>query len=568
MRSGYYLPLTTAQRRLGTLCFGWSAPGGPDSCDRKLLQQVVRQVAVAVDNVLNFESARDYQKQLTDERDRLRLLLEVNNAVVSLLDLRALIRSIADCLRRVVQQDYTSLALYEAGQNSWRLYALDLPGGKGLLKEELLIPFNAAPASRAYLARRTTMLTRADLEQFDGLIGSSLLAEGINIHCAVPLFARNTVLGTLNIGRRQLEPFTPAELELLTQVGGQIALAVENALAFGQISELKEKLAGEKLYLEDEIRTEYQFNEIVGQSAAIQRVLRQVEVAAPSDATVLIQGETGTGKELIARALHRLSRRHDRTFIKLNCAAIPTGLLESELFGHEKGAFTGAVTRRTGRFELAHEGTIFLDEVGDIPPELQPKLLRVLQEQEFERLGDAKTIKVDVRLVAATNRDLAALVAAREFRSDLYYRLNVFPITLPPLRERPEDIPALVSYFVAEHARRLKRAIQSVRADDMASLTRYPWPGNIRELENFIERAVLLSPGPVLRLPVAELAGQQIPTADGAATLADAERQHILSVLGQTNWVIGGPLGAAARLGMKRTTLQSKMQKLGIVRER
>jgi formate hydrogenlyase transcriptional activator len=353
----------------------------------------------------------------------------------------------------------------------------------------------------------------------------------------------------------------------LAQVAGQIALAVENALTYRQIEELKNRLAEEKLYLEDEIRTEYQFAEIIGHSAPIKNILRQVEVVAPADTTVLIQGETGTGKELIARALHHLSTRKERTFVKLNCAAIPGGLLESELFGHEKGAFTGAIAQKVGRFELADGGTLFLDEIGEIPSELQPKLLRVLQEQEFERLGGIRTLHVNVRLVAATNRDLAKMVAAHEFRSDLYYRLNVFPLTLPPLRDRREDIPLLVRYFVQQHARRLKRTIESIPTDAMMALTHYSWPGNVRELENIVERSVLLSPGPVLRVAVDDLKPPtDAPDLRTPVTLVDAEREHILRALQEAKWVLGGPHGAAARLGMKRSTLHWKMKKLNIVR--
>jgi formate hydrogenlyase transcriptional activator len=407
---------------------------------------------------------------------------------------------------------------------------------------------------------------RADLEQLNVTVSRVLLAEGIRSHCAVPLTSHGRSLGTLNVGRFQENTFTPAEVDLLAQVAGQIALAVENALAYRQIEELKNKLAEEKLYLEDEIRSEGQFAEIIGSSAAIKHVLRQVEIAAPADTTVLIQGETGTGKELIARALHTLSARKERTFVKLNCAAIPGGLLESELFGHEKGAFTGAVAQKVGRFELADGGTLFLDEIGEIPLDLQPKLLRVLQEQEFERLGGTRTLRVNVRLIAATNRDLAKMVAAGEFRSDLYYRLNVFPLNLPPLRQRPEDIPPLVRYFVAQHARRLNRTIESIPAEAMTALTRYPWPGNVRELENFIERSVLLSPGPVLRVAVEDLKAPALTDTAAPVTLADAEREHILSALREANWVLGGPNGAAVRLGMKRSTLHWKMKKLNIHR--
>ncbi|HTU23461.1 MAG TPA: sigma 54-interacting transcriptional regulator [Gemmataceae bacterium] len=572
MKSGYYLPLTTPQRRLGAINFASARPRTYDSCDLALFARTARLVAVGVDNALNFQSAQDYQLQLAAERDRLRLLLEINNAVVTQLDFRQLFQQIAGSLRRVLQQDYLSLALYDQERQAFRIHALDFPAGKGLMQElmqeEMIVPFQEAPAGQALKEGRPVVFGRADLERLNVSISRTLLADGVQSHCAVPLVSREHNLGTLNVGRLQENSFIPAEVDLLTQVAGQIALAVENALAYRQIEELKNKLNEEKLYLEDEIRTEYRFAEIVGSSQAVQNILRQVEIVAPADTTVLIQGETGTGKELIARAIHNLSTRKERTFVKLNCAAIPSGLLESELFGHEKGAFTGAIAQKVGRFELADGGTLFLDEIGEIPLELQPKLLRVLQEQEFERLGGTRTLRVNVRLVAATNRDLARMVADRLFRSDLYYRLNVFPLTLPPLRERREDIPSLVRYFVQQHARRLKRTIESIPAEAMAALTRYPWPGNVRELENFIERSVLLSPGSVLRVAVEDLKAPPDLANTPATTLADAEREHILAALSQTNWVIGGPSGAAARLGMKRTTLISRMQKLGIARPR
>jgi len=368
------------------------------------------------------------------------------------------------------------------------------------------------------------------------------------------------------------DQFPEKDAALLRPVANQIAIAVENSLAFRQVVERANKLSEEKLYLQDEIRTEYNFEEIIGESPALKHILQQLETVAPTDSTILIRGETGTGKELIARAIHHLSGRRERTLVKVNCAAIPTGLLESELFGHEKGAFTGAIAQRVGRFELAHRGTLFLDEVGDIPLELQPKLLRVLQEQEFERLGSTRTTRVDVRLVAATNADLTQKVADNQFRADLYYRLNVFPLTIPPLRERREDIPLLVRYFAQKYARRMKRPIETIPVKAMTALTEYHWPGNVREMENFIERAVILSRGSELQIPVAELkprngiGAPQLTAANGFETLEHAEREHIVRTLGETKWVIGGPTGAASRLGMKRTTLQSRMRKLGILR--
>ena len=390
-----------------------------------------------------------------------------------------------------------------------------------------------------------------------------ILAEGIKSFCAVPLLSHDRVLGALNVGSARPDAFSESDVELLRQVAQQVAIAVENAVAYREIAELKEKLNTEKLYLEAEIRTEQNFDEIVGQSPALTEVLKQIEIVAPTESTVLIQGETGTGKELLARAIHNLSARRARTFVKLNCAAIPMGLLESELFGHERGAFTGAIGQKIGRFELAHGGTLFLDEVGDIPLELQSKFLRVLQEQEFERLGSTRTIRVDTRLVAATNRDLTAMVAERQFRSDLYYRLNVFPIVSPPLRERHDDVAPLVRHFTQKFARRMNKRIETISADTMDVLSLYHWPGNVRELENLIERAVILSRGSTLEVPLAELRQR---TGIGAGdvvraptTLKDIEREHIRQALQQSDWAIGGPGGAAARLGMKRTTLQSKM---------
>ena len=565
VRSGCSLPLTTAQRRLGVLSFGRSTPHEHSEDEIAFLQQVARQVAVAVDNALNFESAQAYQRQLAQERDRLRVLLEVNNAMVSKLDLHSLLNAISASLRRVIHHEYTSLALFEPATNEMRMLALDFPQGKGLIREEMRVPLEGSITGKAFRSRAPIVLDRAAMEEFDSPTSRLLRVEGVRSVVCMPLLTRDRVLGTLSLASLRDAAFQQGDVDLLVQVAGQVAIAVENALAFQEIEELKNKLAQEKLYLEDEIRSEMNFDEIVGESPSLRAVLRQVETVAPTDSTVLIQGETGTGKELIARAIHNRSPRREHTFVKLSCAAIPTGLLESELFGHERGAFTGAITQRIGRFELAHGGTIFLDEIGDIPLELQPKLLRVLQEQEFERLGSTQTVRVNVRLVAATNRDVGAMVAERAFRSDLYYRLRVFPILVPPLRERQDDIPALVRYFVQKHARRMNRAVETIPAETLDLLVRYPWPGNIRELENLIERAVIVSPGPVLRVPLSELKPPSEPLGE-SLTLQAAEREHILRALEATNWVLSGPRGAAVRLGMKRTTLQSKMRKLGVGR--
>ena len=384
--------------------------------------------------------------------------------------------------------------------------------------------------------------------------------------CFLPLISPKRTIGTLNIYGRKETDFSQREVSLLSRVANQVAIAMDNALAFRQISELKDKLANEKLYLQDEVRTESAFDEIVGESAVLKRALKQVENVSCTDTTVLILGETGTGKELIARAIHNLSRRCENAFVRFNCAAVPTGLLESELFGYEKGAFTGANSQKVGRFDLANHGTLFLDEVGDIPLELQPKLLRALQEQEFERLGSTRTIASDVRLIAATNRKLAQMVADGTFREDLYYRLKVFPLTVPPLRDRREDIPLLVRYFVEKHASRMNKRIETIPPDAMNALIQWHWPGNVRELGNFLERAVILTRGPILHVPLSELklTAETDPVAE--VTLEATERQAILRVLRETKGIIGGPGGAAVRLGLKRTTLTAKMCRLGISR--
>jgi formate hydrogenlyase transcriptional activator len=568
VKSYCVVPLTTALRRLGAIGFGSLQMRGYQKADFAFMQQVAKQVAVAVDNALNFEEAQSIQEQLKEEHDRLKLLLDVNNTIVSALDLRELLNAVSASLRRLVPHEYASLSLYDAETQRLQIHALDFPASKGLIQEGLWIPVEGTPHGRALTSRQPLFVTLQEIEQFD--LTPRIRAEGLKSACFLPLISRDRPLGVLVVASLQEETFPQKDAELLQHVANQIAIAVENALAFGQVVNRANKLREEKLYLQDEIRTEYNFEEIIGESAGLKRILEQVQIAAPTDSTILIQGETGTGKELIARAIHNLSARRERTLVKVNCAAIPMGLLESELFGHEKGAFTGAIAQRIGRFELANHGTIFLDEVGDIPLELQPKLLRVLQEQEFERLGSARTIHVDVRLVAATNADLTEKVGEKQFRQDLYYRLNVFPITIPPLRERKEDIPLLVRYFAQKYARRMKKPIDTIPTKAMTALTEYHWPGNVRELENFIERAVILSRGRELAVPLSEFKPQTIAASanypSNLSTLEEAEREHILRALSEANWVIGGPAGAATRLGMKRTTLQSLMRKLGITR--
>ena len=556
------LPLRTGQRQIGGLTFGSMKQDAYAAADIEFMQQVAQQVSVAVDNALNFEAARTYEQALARERDRLRALLEINNAVVSSVANKELYHTASALLRKVFGLDYTSLLLLDSDSGDLRVAALDFPDGAGALRENAFAPMDDSVAGYVFRTRQGRIFSLEEMGRISSATADLMASEGLRSFCTMPLVAHGVALGVLTVGSRREGFFSPGDMDFYTQVAGQVAIALDNALSYRRIEELNARLAEEKVYLEDEIRTDSRFEEIVGQSRALKANLKQVETVAPTDSTVLICGETGTGKELLARAIHNLSSRRQGTFVKLNCAAIPTGLLESEMFGHEKGAFTGAIAQRIGRFELANRGTMFLDEVGEIPLELQTKLLRVLQEREFERLGSSRTVRTDARLVAATNRDLAAMVEEKQFRADLYYRLNVFPITVPPLRERREDIPLLVRYFVQQNARRMNRRITSIPAETMEALTRYHWPGNIRELANFIERAVILSPGAALQAPVREL--KRASGGGGSVTLAAAERQAIERALHESGGKVGGADGAAARLGMKRTTLQAKMRKLGV----
>jgi formate hydrogenlyase transcriptional activator len=571
MQSACALPLTTMHRKLGSIGFGSTLADAYSAEEVRMLSLVADVVALALDDTLNFEASQRAQEQLVREKDRLKLLLELNNSIASNLELRELLRAIAASVRRVMQCDGVAIHLPES-ETHLRIFALDFPDSRGYLKEEEVFPMEGTPPGRAYRTGQPIVLNLRDGDELRCETAKPAMKEGLKSGCMLPLVSRNRVLGVLALGKRQENAFTENDVEFMMQVAGQVSIAIENAMSFGLISELKDQLAQEKLYLEDEIRSDRNFEEIIGTSATLRRVLKQVETVAPTDSTVLIYGDTGTGKELIARAIHNLSPRRSEPFVKLNCAAIPTGLLESELFGHEKGAFTGAIAQRIGRFELAHRGTVFLDEVGEIPLELQPKLLRVLQEREFERLGSTRTLRSDAWLIAATNRNLMSMVEEQKFRSDLFYRLNVFPVQIPALRERPEDIPLLVRHFAEQFGRRMNKRIETVSTETMNALARYHWPGNVRELQNVIERAVILSAGPVLNVPLADLLSPAPPHANGGngggngETLLEGERRLILNALEETKWVLAGPSGAAARLGMKRSTLQSRMRKLGIAR--
>jgi formate hydrogenlyase transcriptional activator len=563
--SAYIFPISISGKKLGALTFATAQRGqfGPD--DVELMTSVSAHVAVALESALATDAAEVYQRQLAQERDRLRLLLEINNQVVTQLDTNELFRSASASIRKYFGNDFTGFWLIDKKSNQLECAVLDFPGSQGFLAD---IPVRKVTDQDLEKIRSRTpeIWAQEEIEKLPSAVVERLKAESITALAVIPLGTSNGPLGRIGMGSRRPDNFGQEDLDLLSQISAQISLALDNALAYGRLSASRNRLEDERLYLESEIQAEYNFEDLVGKSPALRKVLEQIEIVAPTGSTVLLRGETGTGKELIARAVHSLSPRRDRTFVRLNCAAIPSGLVESELFGHEKGAFTGALMQKRGRLELADHGTLFLDEIGDISLELQPKLLRALQEQEFERLGSNKTIHVDVRLIAATHRDLSMMIRNNQFREDLFYRLNVFPIEIPPLRERREDIPLLVHYFVSRLSRRMQKRIKSVPKAAMDALSNAPWPGNVRELENFVERAVILTQGDELNVPLAELKKSSVRNTAAVSTFQEAERQAIIEALKAASGRISGAGAAAERLGLKRTTLQNKMRRLNVTK--
>lgn len=569
------IPLTTSLRKLGTIEFLSTRPNVYRTEDIYFMQQVASQVAVAVDNALHYDSSRAYQEELET-------LVGVSLAMVSSLNLQELLEAISCRIEKSLEAKFNiSLVLHDADANVLRWSAVHNPYGAKSIGLGRSIPLSGSvaysPVAMAFNSAEIICLTKQQLEELSvkNKYVSLVMGDGIQSICSIPLKVTNRVIGVLTIGHLGKESFDKCEIRRLSAIASQISVSVDNSRAYTEISYLKDKLATEKLYLEEEIRTIYNFEEMIGESDALKTVLEQIETVALSDATVMILGETGTGKELVARAIHRLSPRNSHTLMKLNCAAIPSGLLESDLFGHEKGAFTGAIAQKLGRFELANRGTLFLDEIGDMPLELQPKLLRAIQEGEIERLGGTRSFQVDVRLIAATHRNLDEMIIAGQFRRDLFYRLNVFPIVLPPLRERPEDIPLLTRHFVQKYSQIMRKQIESVPSATMRALKAMPWDGNIRELENLIERAVIISKGPVLNVPLPELPGGHTSfcamPCSTAELLRDTtfeedseERDAITRALQESNGCIAGPHGAAAKVGLKRSAFLTKMRRLKI----
>jgi formate hydrogenlyase transcriptional activator len=509
---------------------------------------------------------KNADEALRKSQERLRTLLDINNAIVTKLTREDLFTAISEVLGRVIKFDRLALSIYDPQADVLRIVTYAGPYHRDdYTPIGRVLDLNDSPAGRAFLNQKP--LLRSDLEsQRQTSSEERAYGHGFRSLCALPLTVRGRRIGAITVGSLAKDQYTEADAEFLMEVANQIAIAVDNMRSHEETEALRARFQAEAVYLQEEIKTEHNFEEIIGQSAPVRRLLRKLEQVAPTEATVLIQGETGTGKELLARAVHDRSRRKDRPLVKVNCGSIPAGLVESELFGHEKGAFTGATQRRIGRFELANGGTIFLDEVTELPIDTQVKLLRVLQEGEFERVGSSQTLKVDVRVIAATNRNLKEVVQNGTFRSDLFYRLNVFPLEVPALRERKDDLPLLVNFFLSRCAKKLAKEVQGVSQKSMDNLANYDWPGNIRELQNIVERAVVLASGPIVQIDESMIRSGEAVQESALDTLENAERNHILRALKETHWVVHGKKGAAEILGINPSTLRSRMEKLGIKR--
>ena len=568
VQSAYVFPVLTSRGKLGVLIFGTRWTDEFSQEDLELMRSLVDHVSVALDSALAFQAAENYQRELARERDRLRLVLEVNNHVTSHLEMHDLFSAASASIQKFLHNDATGFWLFEGDSKRIQCVVLDNSGSRDLTTISLGDFTDLQLESMR--TRRPRLRTEEEFKELPFEVQELLRSLGLKTLLACSLVSERGTIAVLTLASRRAHAFSQEDCDLAVQLSTQISLALDNALAYGHVNASRRRLEDERLYLESEIRSEYNFGDIVGSSAALKAVLDQIKIAAPTSSTILLHGETGTGKELIARAIHELSARRERTFVKLNCAAIPSGLIESELFGHEKGAFTGALIQKRGRFEVAHQGTLFLDEIGDISLDLQPKLLRALQEQEFERLGSTKTIHVDVRLIAATHRNLEAMIRDGQFREDLFYRLNVFPVEIPPLRERREDIPLLVQFFVSKLSREMRKSIKVIPKAAMEALTNADWPGNIRELENFIERAVILTQGEELHVPVSQLKKSSAPPRRdpnaAVPSFRESEREAIITALKAASGKVSGKGGAAERLGLNRTTLQNKMKRLGITK--
>ena len=565
MESLCAIALVSGNRNRGALFFMASEKDAYCDLRQEFIEQVANQIAIAIENVNSYEEIATLNANIAATATRRQTILNINNAVVSKLTRDDLLASTCDAIVKVVPFDRLALSLYDAEANALRIVAHAGSYQRGdYTPVGRILDLNDSPAGEAFLSQQPVI--RADLTaERHNASEERAYGHGFQSLCALPLVVRGKSLGAITVGSLTRGQYGQADTEFLMEVANQIAIAIENMQLHEETAAMKARFEAEAVYLQEEIKTEHNFETIIGQSETVRELLHKVEQVAPTDASVLICGETGTGKELLARAVHDRSKRKDRALVKVNCGSIPSGLVESELFGHEKGAFTGAMQQRIGRFELANGGTIFLDEVTELPLETQVKLLRVLQEGEFERVGSSKTMKVDVRVIAATNRDLNEIIRKGSFRADLFYRLNVFPLESPSLRERKEDIPLLVNFFLSRFGKNLGKAVRGVAQKSMENLTRYSWPGNIRELQNVIERALVLARGPVVQIDDS-LLQSEIATAETAAidTLENNERAHILRALNETNWVVHGKKGAAELLGINPSTLRSRMEKLGI----